>query len=594
MSLINHILYGVIKVNTTFYKRLINVALGKGHIDIFIKNGNIVDVNTSSILRGWNIGIYGGRICYMGEETLDIVGENTKVVDVKGKFILPGFIDAHTHLDSIFSVATFAPWTISHGNTTVITEMAMIANPTGMVGVKAFMREAKATKLRTFFLAPPLTPPFPDAESSKGLSLEDVKELLRQEDVVGIGEIYWPRALSEDNDRVIEQNLFALNLKKSVEGHGSGARGLKLMAYTLSGARSCHEAITGKEALERLRYGLTLMIRQGYIRKELEAIAPVIKDIHDTRNVCMVSDIFSPEELIEKGGMDEILREAVSLGIEPLKAVQMVTINPARHFGLQEIGSISIGKVADMVMVDSLKDFNCREVYIGGELVAKDGRYLLKENTPHYPEELFHSIEVLPIDKDVLEVYSSDPRKVRLVEIVNETITREATAFLIPKNRRLVSNPEEDIVKAAVFQRHGKNKRPSIGFVRGTGLKKGAFATSLIWDTNNILVIGENDQDMVTAFNRLIELGGGFVVCKGDIIGEFPMPVGGIISMNSLVDIVAAIRKVERATHKLGIKLKRPFLAFQTFSFTGLPFLRLTDKGLFDVKRGKLVSLFIS
>jgi adenine deaminase len=558
-----------------------------------IQNISLVNVYSGEVLPGHFVALSGDRIVRVGPGTPGPIGPKTKVVDGRGGFLLPGCIDAHTHLDSIFTCANFAPYALATGNTTAVTEMAMIANVAGKAGIAWFLEEAAAQPMRLFFLAPSLTPPFPELETSLGLSPRDLEQILKRPQVLGVGEAYWPRVLGED-PRVLAAYARARGLNKTREGHAAGARAENLAAYAAAGTTSCHEATTLEEALERLRMGMAVMIREGFVRREFPAIAPLLTRGVDLHRVMLVSDLFDPAELIQGRGMNALLAQAVEAGCPPVTAVQLVTRNVADYYHLRDLGGIAPGKLADLVLVQDLRSFACRQVWVSGELVVDEGLLLPGPAPFLYPAETRKTLAVPPLGPEVFSLPGGGREtNVRVVRIVNETITREATVPLPARNGLLQADPTRDLLKAAVFQRQDPVLRPALGFVQGFGLQRGAVATTFTWDAANLLVIGADDREMALAANRVVSLGGGVVVTAGETIqAEMPLPIMGLISERPLPELARQIADLEESFRTLGSTLQRPFLTLQTFCFTGLPFIRLTDKGLADVRRKKLVDLF--
>ena len=379
------------------------------------------------------------------------------------------------------------------------------------------------------------------------------------------------------------------------EGHAAGARGRNLQAYRAAGTTSCHESITAEEALEKLRLGMAVMIREGYVRRELKAVSGIARKGVDLANAMIVTDIADPQELVEQGGMNLLLKKAVSLGFEPVKAVQMVTVNVARYFGLSDLGGIAPGNMADLVVVNDLKEFHCQKVWAGGRLVAQEEKPTERLEPMRYPEASRRSIAIEGVSSEVFAIpCARSTAKVRVVELINETITRESPVEMESRSGLLIADPGRDLLKAAVFNKSDVQAAPGLGFTKGVGLRSGALALSLLWDTNNILVIGTSDLEMAAAMNELIRIRGGMVVVQGDrVLAEAPLPICGIISPQPLPQIVREMKEVEAACHRLGSSTARPFLSLQTFSFTGLPFLRLTDQGLVDVRAMRKVPLFL-
>ncbi len=572
--------------------RVIRTALGKVKADIVLSGGQLVNVYSGEILPDLWVAIKGNRVAYVGIPHLELVDDNTSIHELEGRFLLPGFIDGHTHLDSIFQVRDYAEYALAYGNTTAVSEVAMIANAMGVKGVDFFLQETENLPLRVFVLAPPLVPPFPELESSRPFPADYFRKLLARERCPGVGETYWPRVIALE-DRALSQYQLSDVLGKTREGHSAGARNMKLAAYAAAGTSSCHEATDSDEALERLRLGMAVMIREGYVRRELDAISGISKQPVDLQNVMIVTDLADPEELVNKGGMNLLLKKAVALGFEPVKAIQMVTINVAQYFGLRDLGGLAPGKVADMVVVDDLEDFHCHQVWAEGKLVAQDEKLIAPLGNYAYPDEAVRSVSLKKISPEIFQIPAdTKTASIRVVEIVNETITREIIHQMKTVNGNWLPIPEEDILKAAVFNKSQRDPAPSLSFLKGVGLRKGAIATSLIWDTNNILVVGTSDKEMAAALNQLIALGGGVVVVKGqEVIAQLPLPICGIISPEPLPEIVRQMKDVESACLRLGSNLTRPLLTLQTVPFTGLPYLRPTDKGIADIRTGKLVPL---
>jgi adenine deaminase len=573
---------------------LMNTAQGRTPADVVLSGGQLVNVYSAEILPHLWVATKGGRIAYVGPPDPSMVGKETEVHELNDRFILPGFIDGHTHLDSIFQVGAYAEYALAFGNTAAVTEVAMTANAMGIKGVEYFLRESEILPLRVFVLAPPGVPPFPAVETSRPFPAEYFKKLLTMDRCLGVGESYWPR-VTDYEERALAQYECSERAGKTREGHAAGARGKKLQAYRAAGTSSCHESVTAEEALEKLRLGMAVMIREGYVRRELDAVSGIARKAVDLTNAMIVTDIADPQELVEQGGMNLLLRKAVSLGFDPVKAIQMVTVNVARYFGLNDLGGSAPGNMADLVVVEDLKSFHCHKVWAGGRLVAQEEKSLKPLESIAYPEESRRSIAIERVSPEIFEIPCAQSKaRIRAVEVVNETITQETPVEMESHRGRLIADPARDIVKAAVFNKSNAAAAPGLGFAKGVGLRAGALAMSILWDTNNILVLGTSDHEMALAINELIRLQGGMVVIQGGkVVAQAPMPICGIISPEPLPRILEEIKEVEAACQRLGAGMTRPFLSLQTFSFTGLPFLRLTDQGLVDIKRMTIVPLFL-
>lgn len=574
-------------------KTLLNVAKGLTPPDLIIKNGKIVNVFTNSIDENYTLVVKDGWIVSMEKDDSKTVYKNTKVMDAGGLYLCPGFIDAHTHLDSMIPFYEFAPYALRGGATTVVTETSGAACACGIEGVNALVDSTKGYPVRCFFLAPPLTPPFPKMEGSDGLSLKEIKAILRREEFLGIGEAYWTRVV-EGDERILAQAAYAQTLHKALDGHSAGARGENLIQYVLTGITSCHESTNIDEVLEKLRFGMYIMIREGWVRMELPELSK-IKDLDvDKRRIMLVSDSFDAVMLYEDGYLDSIARKAIQYGFSPIEAIKMMTINPADYYGLRYLGAIAPLRHADILFLRDIKDVSIEKVMANGEVVWSDKK-LLKTIEPHiYPDSVQNTVTVKKITEEELRVRSKSQKAViRVIEVANQTITKEIHYEAKTRDGFLEKDLNEDIIPIAIVNRRG-GRKISKGFIKGTGIKHGAVATTLIWDTGNMLTIGSDEKDMATAVNRLIDIKGGTVIVhNGNVIYEFSMPVFGIMPIAKLEDIKDKTKELEKKVKEIGSFLERPVLTIQTIPFTGLPFLRITDKGLADIKNKKLVSLFV-
>lgn len=570
------------------------IALGEEPAELVVRGARLVNVFSEQVEPPGALAVARGRVVSLGPESPGWVGAHTRVVEAEGLFLLPGLIDAHTHLDSIFTLRQYARFALASGNTTAISECAMMAGAWGARGVEAMLEETALQPMRLFWTAPPLVPPFPRLETSAGLPYADFARLLERPDFVGTGEAYWP-AVTDGDPRIGRRFALAQALAKTQEGHAAGARGERLMAYAAAGVNSCHESITAQDALERLRLGMAVQVRQGFVRREMEAVVPGIKDLPDTRLVSLVTDLADPAEMLEQGVMNPLLAKAVELGVPPARAVAWCSLNPAAHFGLERLGALAPGWVADMALVEDLRSFRARAVFLAGREAARDGR-LLDELAEHrYPAAAHETMQCPPLKPEDFRVPATGPEaQVRVAAFAGDTITKEARATLPVVEGSLPPDPGQDVQKLAHVNRHTKELALSVGFISGWGLRRGALATTLEWDTNNLIILGASDKDMAAAGNRSRELGGGIVLAAGgEIKAELPFPIAGVISPLAMEEIVERMRALERGLRELGCGLARPLLTIQTICFTGLPFLRLTDKGLVDVRRREFVEVVL-
>ncbi|MCX7965584.1 MAG: amidohydrolase family protein [Syntrophorhabdaceae bacterium] len=573
-------------------KKLLDVCKGIIPPDTIIKNANVINVFTDSIDEDVTISIKDGWIVSISDNNIKYSG-NPHIIDAKGLFLCPGFIDAHTHLDAMYPFYEFVPYSIKGGTTTVITECAMVANPCGFEGVISFIESTKNYPLRCYFVAPPLTPPLPGMEESVGITFEEFKTLLDREDFLGIGEAYWTSVI-EGDERIMDQAAYAISLNKVLDGHSSGAKGARLNEYIITGITSCHESVNTNEAIEKLKSGVYVMIREGWVRRELKELSKLKDFIIDKRRLILVSDVFDAVMLYEEGYMDAVVKKAIEYGFSFFDAIKMATINPADYHRLRFLGAIAPLRYADIIFLKDINSLSIDKVMVNGEIVYADNRFLKTLRPFEYPEELKHTIKIGDYTAEDFKIKTENGRnRIRVIELSNQTITKEVHSELTIKHGFLEKDLEQDIIPVAVIN---KNKPHQLGkgFIKGTGIKNGALATTIIWDTCNILVIGSDENDMALAVNTIKKIQGGTVIVRdGKVIYEFPMPVFGTIPLYSIEEIRDKTIELESKIKIIGSNFERPFLTLQTIPFTGLPFLRITDKGIVDIKNKKLVSIFI-
>ncbi len=574
-------------------KDLLNVVKGITPPDLVVRNGKLVNVFTNDVEENLLIVIKHGVIASIEKDEGASPYGGAPVVDAEGSYLCPGFIDAHTHIDNTHTFHALVPYAVKGGTTTIITEMGTVSCATGIEGVKVFINSTKGYPLRCYFVAPPHTPPFPLMESSFNISYKEFSKLLKREDLLGIGEAYWMRALNGE-DRLLKQAELAMSLNKRLDGHAAGARGKRLVEYALTGITSCHESVNVDEAIEKLRYGIYVMIREGFVRRELPELAKLKDHDVDKRRIMLVSDSFDPVMLCEEGYLDAVVRTAIRYGFTPMDAIKMATINPADYYGLRHLGAIAPLRYADILFLKDLEDVAIDRVMVNGEMVFQGGRSLKDIKPYEYPLSAKQTISAAKCAEEDFKI-KADPEhpEIRVIDVVNRTITREIRHKPSVREGYLEKDLGNDIIPVAVINRRDSKQRGN-GFIRGTGIKNGAIATTLIWDTANLFVIGSNEKDMALAVNRVIDIQGGTVITSGgEIIYEFSMPVFGLISTESMEHIKDKIKELEIKLPTIGTSFDKPFLNLQTIPFTGLPFLRITDKGLADIKSKKLVPLFV-
>jgi adenine deaminase len=574
--------------------RLLRKAKVEEPPDSIIRNGRIVNVFTNCIIEGLAVTIKDGYIIRIGKEDSLTQGRETKIIDAQGSYLCPGFIDSHTHLDFMLPFYELVPYALRGGTTTIVSECAMVATSCGLEGLQSFVESTKGYPIRCFFLAPPLTPPFPSMEEALGLTLHQFARILKRDDFLGIGEAYWTRVV-ENDPLILKRFALALSLRKTIEGHSAGASGDKLLRYLLTGITSCHESTTTDEALEKLRFGIYVMIREGWIRRELDELFKLKDSGVDERRIILVSDVIDPVLLFNKGYMNVIVKKAIDYGFTPMQAIKMVTINPADYFGLRHLGAIAPFRHADILFLKDLLTIAIQKVMVNGEMAWSEGGPTRSVTPFIYPPAMMKTIKTGHMTEDDFRIKAHrTKRKVRVIVIANETITHEKIMALPARDGYIVGDIALGVINVAVINRKN-GKSLAKGFIEGTGIRRGAVATSVVWDTGNILVVGSTERDMALAVNHLIDIQGGYVVVKdGEIIYDFPMPVYGLIPTFSMDEIAKRFRGFEGAMKEIGSVLANPLLTLQTIPFTGLPSLRITDKGIADIKTKRLVSLYVN
>jgi adenine deaminase len=575
-------------------EQVMRVALGQEYADLAVINGTILNVYTGELLEGHSVTIKDEWIAYVGDDPHDSIGPETHVIDARGKTVIPGLIDGHSHLaDSFYSVSEFLTHAVSGGTTAIITETIEPFTAMGYEGVVDFLAWIKNQPIKIYATVPPMVS---TSKRVRGIPKGILKKLLSKGEVVGLGEAYWQGVIQEP-ERFLPIFEQALGKGVRLEGHSAGARGRKLMAYLVPGISSCHEPINASEVLERLRLGIHVMIREGSIRSDLAAIS-TIKDAEvDLRRLMLVSDGVKPVDLIQKGYMEWIVQEAIRCGFDPVKAIQMATLNVAEYFSLDGIiGGIAPGKYADMLIIPNPDTIKAEYVISSGRIVAREGKLLVSPRKDAFSAQSLKSVHLsralepvdfsIPVTKEVSQV------NVRVIEQVTGLVTKEVITSVPVIDGEITSDVTRDILKVAAIDIRFVPGKMFVGLIRGFRLKTGAIAATHAWDTSDIIVVGENGEDMAGAVNRIHALQGGFVVfAHGSVIAEIPLPVLGLISDMPMVPLVQRVEETKRAIRGLGVPFDDPLLTLMTLTCAAIPFLRICDEGLVDLTDGKTVGL---
>ncbi len=569
-------------------REIIDAARGKRKSDILLKGGNIINVFTGEVASG-DVAITGGLISGVAEK-----GQYNAetIINVKGKYIAPGFIDSHIHIESsMVTPSEFARAVLPRGTTTIIADPHEIANVLGIRGIRLMHEDAKRTPLDVRFVIPSCVPATDMETSGAKLTSKKLKSLIGEDWVLGLGEVMnFPGVLSKDRE-ILEKIIMAKDANKIIDGHAPMLSGLDLSGYIAAGIGSDHESISLSEAKEKLGKGMFVMIREGSTAKNLEELLPLVNE-KNFLFATFVADDIDPGDLMDRGHIDYFLKKAVSLGLDPIMAIRMVTISPAIHFGLSNIGAVSPGRTADIVVLDNFSDFSVNMVFKRGKMVARDGTPTFDrgKGSIKYPKSMNAKLP----KRDAIRILW-EKRKARVIKvIVGQIITDEINVELKEEGGYAISDTMSDILKVAVFERHRRTGNVGLGFISGFGLKEGAIASSVGHDSHNIIVVGTEDEDIYLSAKRIVEIGGGqLVVKKGKVISELPLPVAGIMSGRPLEEVESGIRDNLAAAKEIGCVLENPFMALSFLSLPVIPKLKITDRGLVDVTKFSLVPIYL-
>ena len=566
---------------------IINVARGIEKADLVIKNANIVNVLSEEIYKG-DIAIVDGIIAGIGE---NYSGE--KEIDVNGAYVSPSFIDGHVHLESAMMLPKeFASVVLPAGTTTVIIDPHEISNVLGLHGI-SFMHEAvKNLPMDVFTMLPSCVPATPFETSGFDLNSYDLSLLIDKPWVLGLAEMMnFPGVLNLDNNVMAKLEL-AKSKEKRIDGHAPYLSGKDLCAYVASGVKSDHECTTPEEAIERIRLGMYVMIREGTAAKDLNALLPVLKNCN-TRKCIFVTDDRHPSDLKEH--INGMVRRAVEAGVDPIKAIQVASLNTAEYFGLQNLGAIAPGYKADLLVLPDLKSFKPDIVMKNGNVIAHNGK-LAVEIPQGEALAVRNSVNVRWITPEDFKISVNEPDGkigVKALEVIpHQLITKSVETEALVEDGNAISNVENDTLKICVIERHRATGNIGKGFVKGFNLKYGAIASTVAHDSHNMIVIGTNDADMYTAAVALIKCKGGKVVVKdGEIISELALPIAGLMSDREFDYVVGKCEELNQAAHSIGCELNDPFMTMGFLSLPVIPELKITDKGVFDTNKFDFIDI---
>lgn len=561
------------KINRKLLKkqRIIAAAAGREPADLVLKNATFVNV-FSNELSTMDIAVAEGLIVGMGSY------QGRSEVDCTGKIVLPGFLDAHIHLESsLVSPTEFVKAVLPHGTTTVVTDPHEIANVMGTDGIEYMLQATEDLPVDVRFMLPSCVPATPLDESGAILDYRAIDSFYDHPRVQGLAEMMNFVGAINGDEQTVEKIVAAQAHHKKIDGHAPDLQGNDLNAYIAAGVYSDHECHDVKDAIAKLERGQFIMIREGTAARNLEALMPLLTGKYADR--CMFcTDDKHPNDLLEKGHIDYIVKKAISLGADPITAVKVACHNAARYFLLNNRGGISPGYLADFVIIDNFQDFNIEQVYKKGVLMVDHGEiqdFPSPEIEPYLVERAHKTFHVAALTAEDF----AEKRPRGIIGMVDGEITTVDAGY----SDRI--DVEYDVLKIAVVERHKNTHHIGIGYIQGYGLKSGAVATSISHDSHNIIVVGTNETDMAAAVNRVMELNGGIVVWDGgQPVAEVPLAIAGIMSDEPLVTVNEKLETAKDAAHKLGVNPGiDPFMTLSFMALPVIPSLRITTRGVFDV-----------
>jgi len=556
-------------------KKLIDVASGRKRADLVVKKANIVNVITEEIYSS-DIAIADGKIAGIGNYS----GINE--IDARNLYAVPGLIDAHTHVEmSMLTLSEFAKLIVPKGTTAIVADPHEIANVLGIEGVRYMIQEAKTLPLRYYCMAPSCVPSSNLETSGARITEKEIEELLSLDEVLGLAEVMSFPDVIAGKEGVLKKILTA----EKRDGHAPLVTGKELNAYVSAGIETDHESISYEEALEKLRLGMKIMVREGSAAKNLKDLIEIVKT--GNRNVMLVTDgDRNLNDLIDEGYLDHVFRRAVEEGVDPIKALQMCTINPASHYGL-DCGVIAPSRFADIVLLENLERFRVKEVLFNGVRVEE---IFKGKKRFRYPERAKKSVKANRINPEDIKIEGKGGRKARIIGIVKgEIITEEIITEVDDK----IVDPEKDVLKIIVVERHRSSGRIGKGLVKGFGIKEGALASSISHDSHNVIAVGADNESICQAVNRVIELQGGIVVVSSKGRAELQLEVAGLMTEKPAEETLAKLNEIHKILKEIGCKLDSPIISLSFLALPVIPNLKITDYGLIDVNRGEVVDIFL-
>ncbi len=580
---------------------LILAAQGKVKSSLIITNADLVDVVVGDIREKVSIAVWSDYVVRVGYFDIERYrGDNTLVIDASGaEMVTPGFIEPHVHVESsLLTVSEFSRAAALHGTTTVAADPHEIANVLGIEGVKMFIEESRHVPIRFFFYAPSCVPPTKAGLDTPGavVSADDVEELMSYDEIIGLGEVMDFLSVVKGDEDILRKISITKEHGKLVDGHAPQLPEDTLVPYSAAGIEGDHESVFVTEALMKLRNGMHVLIREGSAWRDLDELSKILTYMRiNTRYLVFASDDIEVTDLVDEGHIDRILRRAVSLGIDPITAVQMATINAAEYLKLPELGAITPSRLADIVILESFRRFKVRDVIVGGRVIVRNGELVWRYNKRFtYPKKAYETINIgRSLSEDDLTpkapINEGMVRYLAIKAVPGKAITkREVIEARVEGGHVLL--PEGDSTYIAVIERHHATGNVGRGIVTGLGLRKGAIAQTIAHDVHNIVAVGRTPSEMLKAVEEVVRLGGGMVaVLNGAVIASMPLPIAGLMSDKKYEEVYEELENYMNALPALGVNYHECFMTVALLPLAVIPEVRVTDKGVIDVLKGKVV-----
>lgn len=566
---------------------LVAVARGDKPAELVLQNAQVLNLFTGALEQA-SIAIHNGKIAGLGDY------ESDTTLDLKGSVVAPGFIDSHFHIESsLLRPEEFARTLIPLGTTTVIADPHEIANVAGMEGLRYFAEVAERLPIDIFFTVPSAVPSTtPELETSGSeLGVGSVLELINHPRYIGLGEVMnYPSVVAGESE--VMAKIEAAR-GKPIDGHCPGLSGKELNAYIAAGPSSDHESTEAKEGREKISRGMALVIRQSSVAKDFEKLVQLVNYM-TARRCLMCSDDRTALDLMTEGGIDMLVKMAIERETDPRLALQMVTLNPAEHYGLSDRGSVTPGRIADLIVLEDLTSVYLRMVFKNGKCIFSEGHMLVEVGEMEPPVSLLNSVRIGNVKQEFFEIVSGGGNCRIIGYRQGQIITDSLVELVEAREGRLASDTARDIIQIAVVNRYSDKPKVSNGLIKGFGLKRGAIATSVSHDAHNIVIAGVDPASMATAANAVIKTKGGMAAALNDaVLAELPLEIAGLMSLKPAGEVVRGMRSVLESAAFLGSTLEDPFIALSFMSLAVIPNLKITDRGLVDVARQELVALVV-